>query len=145
MSKFDVICSNEIDKAFVKEERQYLTGNLKLPQVLNFIKDNNVEIGMSRYKDYKIENPHYHTEVAEYHLIIKGETKYVNITENKEYSFSEGDFYIIRPNTIYIQKSLEGTELIFIKVPGMNDKVSCEITQKMKEWFKEWGNSWGEI
>lgn len=55
MSKFDVICSNEIDKAFVKEERQYLTGNLKLPQVLNFIKDNNVEIGMSRYKDYKIE------------------------------------------------------------------------------------------
>ena len=55
---------------------------------------------------------------------------------NEGYIFKKGDFYIIRPNTIYIQKSLEGTELMFIKVPGMNDKVKCDITDKMKKWFE---------
>lgn len=144
MSNFDVIYSKEIDKSFNNEERQYLTGNLKLPQVLDYIKDDNVEIGMSRCKDYKIENPHYHTSVSEYHLIIKGKTKYVNVTENKEYVFSEGDFYIIRPNTIYIQKSLKGTELMFIKVPGMNDKVKSESTDRIEKWFENWDNIWEE-
>lgn len=142
MSNFDVIYSKEIDKSLIKEERQYLTGNLKLPQVLEYINDENVEIGISRYKDYKIENAHYHTEVSEYHLIIKGSTKYVNITEDKEYTFTEGDFYIIKPNTIYIQKSLKGTELIFIKVPGINDKVPYEMTDRIKKWFESWTNSW---
>lgn len=131
-----------IRKAFSNDERQYLTGDLSMPQILEYIKDENVEVGISRCKDYKIENPHYHTEVSEYHLIIKGQTKYVNITENKEYIFGEGDFYIIRPNTIYIQKSLKGTELIFIKVPGMNDKVKCEVTDRIKTWFEDWNNKW---
>ena len=84
MNKFDVISSEVIDRAFITEQRQYLTGDLKMPQILDFIKDENVEIGMSRYKEYKIEQPHYHTDLAEYHLILKGETKYVNVTEDKE-------------------------------------------------------------
>lgn len=122
--------------------RQYITGKLSLPQVLNYIEDENVEIGISRYKEYKIEKPHYHTEVSEYHIILEGETKYVNITENEEYIFEKGDFYIIRPNTVYIQKSIPGTQIMFIKVPGKNDKISCEITEKMELWFKEWSNTW---
>lgn len=142
MNKFDVISSKAIDRAFITEQRQYLTGNLKMPQILDFIKDENVEIGMSRYKEYKVEQPHYHTDLAEYHLILKGETKYANVTENKEYVFKKGDFYIIRPNTIYIQKSLPGTELIFIKVPGINDKVPCESTDRINKWFEEWDNIW---
>lgn len=142
MKDFDVIYSEDINKAFTKEERQYLTGNLKLPQVLKYIKDEEVEIGISRYKNYGIENPHYHKEVSEYHLILKGKTKYVNITTNKEYTFKEGDFYIIKPNTIYIQKSLKGTELMFIKVPGKNDKIKSELTEKMKKWFENFDEKW---
>ncbi len=142
MNKFDVIYNEELDKAFVNEQRQYLTGDLKLPQQLKFIKDENVEIGISRYKEYKVEMPHYHTEVAEYHIILEGETKYVNITENKEYIFKKGDFYIIRPNTIYIQKSISGTELMFIKVPGVNDKATYELNNKMEVWLEDWNNTW---
>lgn len=142
MSDFEIISSKAIDEAFVDEQRQYLVGNLKLPQILSYISDDNVEIGISRYKKYNIEKPHYHTSVSEYHIILNGETKYVNITENKEYTFKKGDFYIIRPNTIYIQKSLEQTELMFIKVPGINDKVKCDVTEKMKQWFEDWNNKW---
>lgn len=142
MSDFDIIYSEEIDKAFESEQRQYLTGNLKLPQVLTNIKDENVEIGISRYKEYNVEQPHYHTHVSEYHIIISGETKYVNITENKEYVFKKGDFYVIRPNTIYIQKSIEETEIMFIKVPGINDKVKCNVNEKIEKWFEEWNNEW---
>lgn len=142
MSNFEIIKSKEIDKAFESETRQYITGKLSLPQVLSYIEDENVEIGISRYKEYQVEKPHYHTEVSEYHIILEGETKYVNVTENEEYIFKKGDFYIIRPNTIYIQKSLAGTQLMFIKVPGKNDKVSCDLNDKMELWFKEWNNVW---
>lgn len=142
MSSFEIIKSKEIDKAFESETRQYITGKLSLPQALNYLEDENVEIGISRYKEYKIEKPHYHTEVSEYHIILEGETKYVNVTENEEYIFKKGDFYIIRPNTIYIQKSTAGTELMFIKVPGKNDKINCELNDKMKVWFNEWNNTW---
>lgn len=142
MSSFDIIYSKEIDEAFKIEKRQYLTGNLKIPQILNHINDNNVEIGISRYKDYGVEVPHYHTEVSEYHIILKGATKYVDISNGNEYNFKEGDFYIIRPNTIYIQKSLKGTEILFIKVPGKNDKVKSKITEKIKKWLEMWENKW---
>lgn len=142
MSSFEIIKSKEIDKAFESETRQYITGKLSLPQALNYLEDENVEIGISRYKEYKIEKPHYHTEVSEYHIILEGETKYVNVTENEEYIFKKGDFYIIRPNTIYIQKSIAGTELMFIKVPGKNDKINCELNDKMRVWFNEWNNTW---
>ncbi|MGG7058956.1 hypothetical protein ACQPUZ_11720 [Clostridium tertium] len=142
MSEFDIIYSKQLDEVFKSEQRQYLTGILKIPQVLDYIKDDKVEIGISRYKEYKYENPHYHTDVSEYHIILNGETKYVNITENKEYIFKKGDFYIIRPNTIYIQKSLDETEIMFIKVPGINDKTKCNITDKIEKWFEDWNNKW---
>ncbi|MGL4451040.1 MAG: cupin domain-containing protein [Sarcina sp.] len=142
MGMFEVIKSEELNEAFESNQRQYLTGMLAKEQFLNYIKDENVEIGMSRYKEYNYEKPHYHTEVAEYHLILKGETKYVNIEENKELVFKEGDFYIIRPNTTYIQKSLEGTELMFIKVPGKNDKVSVPSNEKIDKWFISWQEKW---
>lgn len=142
MKNFDIIYNNEIDKSMETEKRQYLTGDLKLPQVLDYIKDDNVEIGISRYKEYGVEEPHYHNEVSEYHIILEGKTKYVDVSENIEYSFQKGDFYIIRPNTIYIQKSLEGTQLMFIKVPGKNDKVKVESNDKIKTWFEHWDNKW---
>lgn len=78
----------------------------------------------------------------EIHIILEGETKYVNITENEEYIFKKGDFYIIRPNTIYIEKSIAGTQLMFIKFPGKNDKISYEINDEMELWFKDWNNTW---
>lgn len=142
MSNFEIIYSKEINKAFKSEKRQYLTGDLKISQVLSNISDSNVEIGISRYKEYDVEAPHYHREISEYHIILKGETKYVDVLEGKEYAFKEGDFYIIRHNTIYIQKSLAGTELMFIKVPGKNDKVISNSTDKIEKWLKEWNNEW---
>lgn len=139
---FDVIYKSELDRAFESERRQYLTGDLKLPQVLEYIKDSNVEIGMSRYKEYGVEEPHYHNEVSEYHFILSGETKYVDVSSNREYCFGAGDFYIIRPNTVYIQKSVVGTELMFIKVPGKNDKVKVMSDDRIKAWLSEWENEW---
>ena len=31
---------------------------------------------------------------------------------------------------------------MFIKVSGKNDKIPCEITDKMELWFKDWSNTW---
>lgn len=33
-------------------------------------------------------------------------------------------------------------ELIFIKTPGVNDKVKSKTTNKMREWFGSWDKSW---
>lgn len=41
-----------------------------------------------------------------------------------------------------MKESIAGTELMLIKVPGKNDKISCESNNKIEEWFKEWNNTW---
>ena len=85
--------------------RQYLVGNLKMPQSLEFIMSEDVEIGISSYKNYTEEQPHYHTHAVEYQYMLSGWTTYLNTDTNEEYEFKKGDFYAIQPNTPYAQKS----------------------------------------
>lgn len=136
------IYANEIEDALTHSTRQYLTGNLKLPQELRFIRDTAIESGISSYPAYKWEQPHYHTVTSEYCYILAGETKYVNLSTQEEYHFKAGDFYVLRRDVPYLQKCQAGCRLFFVKAPGINDKVSIELTQKMKDWCSDWNATW---
>ena len=59
--------------------RQYLVGDLKIPQKLNHIKKNDVEIGITNYSKYTTEDAHYHTDAVEYQYMISGWTKYMDV------------------------------------------------------------------
>lgn len=140
--KIEPIYANEIEASLKHSTRQYLTGDLKLPQELRFIQDTAIEAGISSYPMYKWEQPHYHTVTSEYCYILTGETKYVNLSTQEEYHFKAGDFYVLRRDVPYLQKCRAGCRLLFVKAPGINDKVTIGLTQKMKDWCSEWNAVW---
>lgn len=136
MSFIDIIRKEEIKKSLAEEKRQYLVGDLQLPQLLEYIPDQNVEAGITNYTEWTVEKPHYHTSTSEYIYMLEGESKYLDVKEKKEYHLKKGDFFIIRPDTVYAQKSVANTRLLFFKYPSGNDKVSVE--DDTNDWADQW-------
>ncbi len=60
---------------------------------------------------------HYHTEVTEINLLVKGRMT----IQNKE--LVTGDIFIIEPYEVTDPVFLEDCELICVKVPSKNDKI----------------------
>lgn len=129
--------NKEIAKVFEETTRQYLAGNLKRPQELNYFQDNKLEIGITSYKEASHEAPHYHTQSYEYQYLISGETEYIDIETGKEYSFYTGDFYVTPPGIKYAQRSKPGTTIFFIKSPAGDDKVAIEPSKEIKAWMEK--------
>ncbi|MCT9852031.1 cupin domain-containing protein [Priestia megaterium] len=130
------ISNEKIQHSLENNTRQYLVGKLSLPQVLNHIEDDKLEIGITSYADFHSESPHYHTQAYEYQYIVKGSTEYMDVETGQEYTFHQGDFYVTPPGIKYAQRSQPGTEILFIKTPPGNDKQIIEATNEVKEWLK---------
>lgn len=137
MSNILKIDNKDIKESLKGVTRQYFAGNLKKPQTLDFFLDENIEIGITDYDEYAIEDVHYHTEASEYQYVISGWTKYLNVTTGEEFEFKKGDFYKIEPNTTYAQKSKAKTRILFIKLPSINDKQIVEVNDVVKAWYNE--------
>ena len=138
----ETLRAEDIEQALEHNSRQYLAGDLKLPQQLAFLRDEAVEAGISSYPCYKWEQPHYHTITSEYCYILSGETKYIDLSDGMEYHFGPGDFYILRQDTPYIQKCRPGCRLFFVKAPGVNDKVTIAMDDRLRTWCADWDAPW---
>jgi quercetin dioxygenase-like cupin family protein len=134
---FKLLSHGDIENSLNAVTRQYLVGNLKRPQELEHIVDNNVEIGISDYRERTTELPHYHTKAMEYQYVIVGATSYLNLKTGEEETYNEGDFYAIYPNTAYAQKSSPGTRILFVKLPSINDKQLCNTNETIEKWYAE--------
>lgn len=132
------INGNEIKNALQTTYRVYLCGDLKKPQDLQWIQDDKNEIGVSKYDCFAADQPHYHTCATEYNFVICGATKIFLIDDEQEYLFKEGSIFVIPPMTKYASKHLEGTEILFFKSPGGNDKKIVDIGGFLKEWLGSW-------
>ena len=138
----EIIRASAIDGALERSHRQYLVGDLQLPQELEHLLDRHVELGITRFAAYQCEKPHYHTKATEYQMLLKGAAKYVDLSLGREYQVEAGDVFVIRPQTPYMQKSPQGTEILFFKYPGGNDKVLLPLTAEMKGWAEAWERRW---
>lgn len=126
MEKVFRIKNEAIKSALEKTTRQYFVGNLNIPQLIPFVEDARVEIGISSYANCTIEAPHWHTNQIEYHYLLSGCTTYIETDTGERHVFKPGDFYAIMTGTCFEQELEEGTSLIFIKIPSTNDKVTCK-------------------
>ena len=61
---------------------------------------------------------HYHTDVTEINYVIKGKM----ILQNTE--LKTGDIFILNPFEIADPEFIEDTEIICVKTPSVNDKIS---------------------
>ena len=135
----EIIRGSEIEKALEKEYRQYLTGHLQRPQpYLPHIEDD-IEVGMSHYKEFTTDTPHVHPVCTEHGYVLKGKLK-LRILDGsmREYEYHQGDFFVLRPNTPYATKNDADTQILFIKHPAVNDKTLVEVDEATREWLKRW-------
>lgn len=135
MAEIKKINNESISSALSGNTRQYLIGNLKLPQELDHIQDCDLEIGITNYEQLASEAPHTHTRAKEYQYMISGRTEYLNIKTGEVSSFVAGDFYMIETGVAYAQRSEANTTILFIKYPGGNDKVDIEPTPEVSKWL----------
>ena len=127
----DILC------ALKNTTRQYFVGNLSKPQQISFIRDERLEIGISSYSDSQLEPAHVHSIATEYQYMINGWTEYMDVETGKIYEFKKGDFYAIERNTSYSQKVKAGTNILFIKVPSINDKKLVDISEDQMKWLEK--------
>lgn len=137
MSKIQKICNQSIEKSLIGVSRQYLAGNLKKPQELTYFLDEALEIGITKYVSYSIEKPHKHDIAKEYQLVLDGYTEYIDVETKEKYCFTKGDFYMIEKGTAYAQKSSAGTQILFIKVPSINDKIEILADEEIEKWYQK--------
>ena len=137
MGKFIKIQKEQIEEALKDISRQYFVGNLKKKQKIEHINHSGLEIGLTEYKEYTTEDPHFHDIAMEFQYMISGWTKYLDVSTNVEYEFKSGDFFAIEKGTIYTQKSKKGTKILFIKVPSINDKQIYEIDENTEKWLTD--------
>ncbi len=134
----EFIHGNDIQKALESVYRVYLCGDLKQPQELRWIHDEKNEIGVSYYKRFTADKPHYHTHATEYNYVISGKTKVLLIDEKREFIFESGSLFVFPPMTKYATKHLENTKILFFKSPGGNDKHVLDIDDTLKDWLNSW-------
>jgi len=134
----EYIMGRELNRALQSDYRVYLCGNLHKPQSMKWIPDSQLEIGTSCYKSFTADKPHFHDTATEYNYVASGTTKVLLIEENQEFVFEAGSLFVIPPHTEYASKHLEGTQILFIKNPGGNDKKLVDINETLADWLKSW-------
>jgi 8-oxo-dGTP diphosphatase len=138
MAQIVKISSNEIDEALDGNTRQYLVGDLKMPEKLRHIPSSLIEIGITRYgPNGGTETTHTHKQAFEFQYVTSGLTAYLDTVKGEEHVFRAGDFYLIEHGVVYAQKSAPNTEILFIKVPPGDDKVPVDVTPAVKDWFDQ--------
>ncbi|MBY6199131.1 NUDIX domain-containing protein [Vibrio hangzhouensis] len=133
---FKILRNIDIESTLSQSSRQYLTGRLGRPQLLEHIDDEKIEIGITDYSTATSEAPHTHSQAYEYQLMLSGHTRYLDIDSNTEFEFKKGDFYVISPGVRYAQKSKQGTRILFIKVPPGNDKIDLDVSTEVEAWLE---------
>lgn len=128
-----------LKQALEKTYRLYLCGDLKQPQEIEWIYDAKNEMGISSYKYFTADQPHFHNSATEYNYIISGNSKILLLDEQKEITLEAGSIFVIPPMTPYASKHQAGTKILFFKSPGGNDKQPiADITESLCMWLQSW-------
>lgn len=139
MNSIELIRSEEIAHALSHEYRQYLTGHLQREQPHLQHIDDDIEIGISFYREFTADKPHMHPIATEHSYILQGCLRLRLLDgSNMEYEFHKGDLFVLRPSVGYATKCAPDTKILFIKSPAGNDKTLIEPDRKTEEWLKSW-------
>ena len=136
---FEIIRGADLDRALEKQYRQYLTGHLQRPQIHLQHIDDDIEIGISHYREFTADKPHMHPTATEHSYVLQGSMKILLLEdEPREYQFDAGDFFVLRPGIGYATKNAPGTKVLFVKAPGINDKTEVPVTEALAQWLSSW-------
>ncbi len=133
-----VIPADELNNALKDTDRQYIQGDLQKEQRVSFIRSKDSEIGISDYKEYTHDEPHYHDKVMETNYVIRGKICMRIIDTGEDFVVEEGGVFSIPPHVKHVLKIKAGTRIIFTKTPSINDKHVLEFDSLgLDEWYKD--------
>ena len=127
--------------------------NGKVSDFFVFYKDENnlrnyisyIETGISDYRQFKVDTPHYHRTTGEHYYILEGAQKIIDIDNEKEIEVKEGDFVFIPAGTKHWTKNKKGTKVFFSKAPEGRDKimidesdVQAKLNFNMRKWKRDY-------
>ena len=102
-----------------KSTRGYILGSFMKEKGFPQLQSSKVEIKWETGYRALERNKHYHKKMLEVVLVIKGWVK--TKVDDKEYSITQGQFYIIYPYTVVEDlKAGKNTGLITIKAPSLS-------------------------
>lgn len=118
--------------------RQYIQGDLKRPQNLPFIFNTNSEIGITYYRAFSHDEPHYHDVITETNYILEGRVC-VRITDTGEdHVVEQGGLFSVPPKVTHILKAQPGTKILFVKDHAVNDKHEVDMgSLGLEKWLEE--------
>ena len=134
----EVIRKEQLEEALSNEYRQYLTGHLGRPQPYLQHIDDDTEIGMSYYREFTADTPHVHPICTEFTFVLEGSVRIRLLETGEELELNQGDFSKLPPGTPYASKNNAQTRVLFIKVPGINDKTLVTPDEETERWMQSW-------
>ncbi len=134
-----ILRREQLDSALEKDYRQYLTGHLANPRPNLKHIDDDIEIGMTFYREFTADTPHVHPVCVEHAYILSGSVM-VRLLDGRgaEYTLREGDFFVLPAGIPYVSKNAAGTRVLFVKSPGMNDKTPVNPDEDTLRWMASW-------
>lgn len=141
LKMIESISCEKIKSSLELFDRIYLSGDFEFENdVFKKVQDK-LEIGISQYDEYTVNEPHYHISCDEHSYIISGGIKVRIFNDDdayEDYEYGEGDFVVIRANTRHVVKNKAGTKILFIKLPNGLDKYGFELDDDTKLWLESW-------
>ena len=135
---------SEIDAYLGSSGRVYLTGHLERPQEgfahLATLPDP-TEVGITRYVELTVDQPHLHTTNTDFTYVVKGTFAVRIIPTGEVHVLGEGGLCVIEPGVAHVCIAHQGTQVLFVKVPGGNDKTVVELDEASLEWVRRYCDS----
>lgn len=119
--------------------RVYLTGHLGRPQEgFSHIGDleEPTEVGITRYDHLTVDQPHLHTTNVDFSYVVKGTFAVRIIPTGEVRVLQENGLCVIEPGIAHVCIARPGTQVLFVKIPGGNDKVVVELDDASRAWVE---------
>lgn len=121
--------------------RVYLVGHLQREQdCLTHVGSlsDPTEIGMTRYDTLTVDQPHLHTYNTDFTFVLSGTFAIRIIPTGEVRVLGKNGLCVIKPGVAHVCVASPGTQVLFVKVPGGNDKECVELDEASQAWVEEY-------
>lgn len=131
----------DVDSALRAAGRVYLVGHLQREQEafchVGSLPDP-TEIGITRYDSLTVDQPHLHTYNTDFTFVLSGTFAVRIIPTGEVRVLGQGGLCVIQPGIAHVCVASPGTQVLFVKVPGGNDKVVVDLDEASRAWVGEY-------
>lgn len=134
------IDGEDVEAALGDAGRAYLVGHLFKPQrTLDHIGslDSTIEVGTTRYDRPTVDQAHLHTWNTDISVVLSGLFAVRILSTGETRFLRKGGVCVLEPGVPHICIASAGTQVLFVKSPGGNDKTKVELDDDAQQWIEE--------